>query len=404
MKDARKRKNTTVAPGVNGVILIVATCVYTYAVSRFFGAGRNEIIRNTVAAASGGVLLAYLSGSALLRREYLAENDSHPGRFLFLYLCALVSSAFLRGVPYTGWPFMPVFLVLYLVSNEVVGLFAGTLLLVLASFFAAADASAVFLYLMLGSFVIILHRGAGEKARVRSVALPAVCLQAMLMLAFVLLFARTEDDTSDYLMPVLNLAVSFVLTVIALYADRALTGEKERDRYADINDPMFSLMAAIKTKSEEEYNRAIHTAYLAERVAKALKLNTRAVKTCAYYNRIGCLDDAESVWEEVEHYFLEFEFPKEARTLLQEYITMGDAGPSSAEATCVYICDTLVMSLQYVFHKNKDALVSYDEMIDNVFLHKAEGNEMTLSRMSMRDYHKMRDLLKQEKLYYDFLR
>ena len=404
MKDAKKRKNRAAVPGVNSAVLIVFTCVFVYAVSRYLHAGRDEIIRNMVAAASGSVLLAYLTGSALLRGTLPEENANHPGRFVFLYCCCLVSCAVMRLVPYTGWPFPALFLVLYLFSNEVTGLFSGALLLVITCFLSGADSAAVFLYLMLGCFVIILHQGSPEKAPVRSVALPAVCLHAMLELAFVLLFVHAEGGISGFRAPFLNLAVSFVLMVIALSVYRAITGESGKERYADINDPAFSLLEAMKTKHEEEYYRAIHTAYLTERVAKALKLNTRAAKCCAYYNRIGCLDDTESVWDEVEHYFREFEFPKDACTLLREYITMGDAGPSSPEATCVYVCDTLVMSLQYVFHKNKDAAVNYDEMIDNVFLHKAQGNELTQSRMSIHHYHRMRDLLKQEKLYYDFLR
>ena len=404
MKDAKKRKSITAAPGVNSAVLIVLTCAFTYALSRYLHAGRDEIIRNTVAAASGGVLLAYLHGSAVLRGKMKEENLAHPGRFVFLYLCCLFSCAALRIVPYTGWPFPALFFALYLLSNELTGLFAGTLLLVLTSFLSSADATAVLLYLMAGSFVIILHQGAGERAQIRSVVLPAVCLQAMLELAIVLLFEHTEGGLSAFLAPALNVLLCFILMVIALRVNRAFTGEGELDRYEDINDPAFALMTAIKTKSEEEYNRAIHTAYLAERVAKALKLNAPAVKTCAYYNRIGCLDDTESVWEEVEHYYREFDFPKQACKLLKEYITMDATGPSSPEATCVFVCDTLVMAFQYVFHKNKDAKVSYDEMIDNVFLHKAEGTELMFSRMSLHDYHKMRELLKQEKLYYDFLR
>ena len=404
MKDAKKRKSITVAPGVNSAILIVCTCAFAYVLSRYLHAGRDEIIRNTTAAASGGVLLAYLTGTAVLRGKLKEENEKHPGRFVFLYLCCLAACAALRVVPYTGWPFCAIFLALYLLSNETIGLFSGTLLLVLLSFLSSADATAVLLYLMLGSFVITLHQGAGDRAQTGSVVLPALILQAMLELAVVLLFLHTEGGLAAFTAPALNLVLSFVLMVIALRVNRALTGEGDRVRYADINDPAFALMTAIKTKSEEEYYRAIHTAYLAERVAKALKLNAQAVKTCAYYNRIGCLDDTESVWEEVEHYYREFDFPKEACKLLREYITMGAPGPSSPEATCVYVCDTLVMAFQYVFHKNKDAKVSYDEMIDNVFLHKAEGTELTFSRMSLHDYHRMRELLKQEKLYYDFLR
>ena len=404
MKDAKKRKSIEAAPGINGAILIVATCAFAYAFCRYLHAGRDEVIRNTVAGASGGVLLAYLSGTAYLRGKLKEENQAHTGRFVFLYLCCLLSCAALYFVPATAWPFTAIFFLLYLFSNEVTGLFAGTLLLVLCSLFSAADGSVVFLYLMLGSFVIILHQGADGRAPVRSVILPAACLQAMLSLAFVLLFTNTERGLSVFAAPLLNLAVTCLLMGIALRVNRALTGEGEKDRYADINDPAFALMTAIKTKNEAEYYRAIHTAYLAERVAKALKLNAQAVKCCACYNRIGCLDDTESVWEEVEHYFREFEFPKEAYRLLREYLTMGQRGPSSPEVTCVSVCDTLVMSLQYVFHKNKDATVNYDEMIDNVFLHKAEGKELALSRMSIHDYHKMRDLLKQEKLYYDFLR
>ena len=404
MKDAKKKRNAAVAGSVNGAFLIIATTLFAYAVSRYIHAGRDEIIRNTVAAASGGVLLAYLSTVSVLRGRVNEINASHMGRFVFLYVSCLLSCAALRMVPFTGWPFMAFYLALYLVSNETIGLFSGTVLLVLASFLSSADRTAVLLYLLLGAFVIILHQGSGDRAVIRSVVLPAVLLQILLDLACVLLFVHTETTPAMFTAPLVNAGVTAVLILFILYVYHTVFAIGDTERYPDINDPEFSLMAAIRSKSEEEYFRAIHTAYLAERVAKALKANARAVKTCAYYNRIGCLDDTESIWSEVEHYYREFDFPKEACDLLREYISMGSRGPVSPEATIVWLCDTLVMSLQYVFHKNKDAKVSYDDMIDRLFAHKTEAGELGASRMTMADYKTMRDLLKQEKLYYDFLR
>ena len=68
------------------------------------------------------------------------------------------------------------------------------------------------------------------------------------------------------------------------------------------------------------------------------------------------------------------------------------------------MCDTVVASLVYIFKKDQDAKVDYDDMIDRLFAHKTQEGVFSGCRATMRALQDMKALLKKEKLYYDFLR
>ena len=174
--------------------------------------------------------------------------------------------------------------------------------------------------------------------------------------------------------------------------------------YMDINDPEYALLVQIKEKDKDEYYKAIHTAYLAERASMKLELNSRAVKTCSYYHRISVLSEGKS-WDDVLHYFKDNEFPDEVIPFLNEfYDPRSKSGFVSREATVVNICETVVSSIMYLIRKDKDSKIDYDELIDKIIQHKLDKKEFNRSKLSFSDLENLRKLLKKEKLYYDFLR
>ena len=178
---------------------------------------------------------------------------------------------------------------------------------------------------------------------------------------------------------------------------------KSNDMYMEINDVAYPLLAQLKDKDKDEYFRAVHTAYLAERIALGLGYNDRAVKCCAYYNRIGVLGDGNK-WEQVNHFYTDNHFPEEAVELLHEYIEPEKGAVRSSESLSVLMSQTVIASIMYLIKKNKDVKIDYDKLIEGIFNNKSADEGLRNYSVTYSDYAKMKDILKKEKLYYDFLR
>ena len=388
------------------MLILLGTCAAVIVCCRMGRAGQEILIRNLAVAAVLSLMLAYLYGMRLISGKLPPGAHAHAGRFVAAYYGGLLTGLFLPLFPPLAWPFGAVYLMLYLFSDEVCALYGGSVLLVLAQLFAEGEMSFFLLYFSTGVLVVCLFQGVREngKGALFHAVLPALTGQCVLSLGVVFLFLHTRIAPATFRPLVCNLLVSAVLMLFLVHLHHAVLLRRESERYQEINDPEFSLMAAIRGKDEAEYYRAVHTAYLSERVAQALGKDAAVCKTCACYKRIGCLDGRETVWEDVAHYFTEFDFPAPARALLHGFMETDDAGPSSPEATIVWMCDALVTALLAVFRQDKDAAVSYDDMIDELFAKQREQGTLSGSGLTFREYHEMCMLLKQEKLYYDFLR
>ena len=171
----------------------------------------------------------------------------------------------------------------------------------------------------------------------------------------------------------------------------------------EINDTTFSLLTRLKDEKKEEYYRAIHTAYLAERIAIGLGLNVRAVKNCSYYHKIGLLE-GKTTWEDVKHFYEDEHFPDEAVKFLHEYIEPQKGAERSTESLAVNVSETLISAIMDIFEKNKNTEVDYNKLIDSVLDKKIADKEILNYSVSYRQYDQMRKILKKENLYYDFLR
>jgi membrane-associated HD superfamily phosphohydrolase len=178
---------------------------------------------------------------------------------------------------------------------------------------------------------------------------------------------------------------------------------KSNDNYMEINDSAYPLLVKLRETNKDEYFRAVHTAYLAERIALALGLNDRAVKNVSYYHRIGVLEEKQS-WDDVKHIYIENNFPHEAVDFLQEYIEAPVGKVRSCECFAVYISETVITAINYLIKKDKEAKIDYDKLIDKIFDEKEAKGQLMDYNVTYRQNDQMKKILKKEKLYYDFLR
>ena len=128
------------------------------------------------------------------------------------------------------------------------------------------------------------------------------------------------------------------------------------------------------------------------------------MKSLADYHRIWILNHHRQDWDEIQPYFVEFDFPREALDLLHEYLTGGENAPVSKEATVVMFCDLLVSSLMQAFAQDRERQVEMDSFIEDLVNEKLYHGALNQSELSMRELNEMKKLFKREKLYYDFLR
>lgn len=387
---------------ISAAVLFGTTVLLTYLFSVWKGTDMAGIISNTVLIGIGAAALSFLIADADRRGELDYDNNRYPFRFLLVYEGGLFIAAACAYLPAAGWQFLAVYVALALFSNPILGICAGTLLLSVTSLLSGSGIAMFVMYFLCGTAGIILFRGLDEACRI---AMP-LFLSLLILLtgetAATVIFANEQLKISLFLIPLLNVLISLILLLILLKCFSALVIFRYRDKYLEINDTECGLMIRLKEKSRDEYYQAVHTAYFCERIAKRLSLDEQALKTGGYYHRIGILC-AANTWENVEALLDEYHFPPAAMELMQEYLDSA-TGIRKKETAVLLMADAVVAAILFLFAKNKNAEIDYDQVIETVFRKKQETAQLQDCNISLGELSQMKKLFKEEKLYYDFLR
>lgn len=330
------------------------------------------------------------------------DNEEHPGRFIIIYLICLGGSAVFPLLPIGGWPYLAVFVGLMLFSNQMIGLTAGSTLLMISIFIQGRESSSFFLYFLGGLVGIIVFSYVNEKFKVWLPLLIALLMQMVCLSIQEVLFANEVLSLQMFAIPSMNILVSWILLMILLKFFSFSIIYKARDLYMDINDPECPLLVELKKCSKEEYYHTIHTAYLCDRIAKKLNFDDSVVKACAYYHKIGTIKGKNS-WENVQAILIENNFPLEVQNILNEYLNK-DKRITSKETVLLLFCDTVISSINYLFSRNPKAELDYQKIIDTIFKKKIESGMIDYSNISYGEMREMEKILVEERLYYDFLR
>ena len=351
----------------------------------------------------GVIIFAFISAKE--SGELFYDNDDHTPRFVILICALTICAGIMPMLSPSIWPFLIVFVVLELFSNMTIGILSGSYLLMMTVLLEENGTTSEFaLYFLVGVVGVILFKNLDENMNVGFPIIISLMVMAVLLTAYVVIFASTFFSFSLLLMPIMNLAVNFILLLIVISIFSKVEIIHDGDIYMEINDPEYQLLVELKKRKPEEYFRAIHTAYLSERVSNALLLRTKVVKTCAYYDRIWTSNGSKMNMLAKENDSEILPFPKEAAKTLLE-LSKEDGGIiTSKEASVVYICDSPVATIMYVFHKDNNSVINYDELVEKVFARMLEAGELKNSILSIKEIEAMKTLLKKERLYYDFLR
>lgn len=238
-----------------------------------------------------------------------------------------------------------------------------------------------------------------------NIALPIISVSLFLLLGYsvFVLNTTTEFEPGLYITLLAGFALNIVISIIVLFSYKRYYLLKYEDIYISINDPEYELLTQLKEKSPNEYKIAIHTAYLCDRISSNLSLNRTVAKCMGYYHRIGVLEEGK-ISENTIKLAEANGFPPALLDELRLYEKSGWKYPKSKVATVLNYSSEVIKTILLYYQNYNDKPLDYDSLIDKIFDNKYSNNICRVSDMSLQELDKMKQYLKDEKLYYDFLR
>ncbi|MCL2052511.1 MAG: hypothetical protein FWG91_12405 [Lachnospiraceae bacterium] len=393
-------KNLTVPISI---LFFLVSGLLTGGAAYLYGKTYIEIIRIVILVLLSSGIVLFLFAAAREKNNLLFDNDEHYGRFIGLYLAGLMVALAFPFLPEHGWMYLIIFVVMGLLSNQSVGICAGGTLLMISVLLSPAPAISVFFtYFLSGVVGIILFSYIDEDFRIGLPLFISLSLNLVLIVVNLVMMGENLLTFETLFIIFANLLVCLLLLLVFMRYYSTNVVHRNRDKYMEINDPECPILVELKQKSISEYYQAVHTAYLSDKIAKKLLLDDMATKTCGYYHKIGTLR-GENSWEVINEICREYKFPNPAINLLKEY-TDRDTTLMSKEAVVVLFADTLVASLLYLFSKDPKVQPDYNHIIEAIYEKKVESGIMDKTLITMGEMKEIRKMLKEEHLYYDFLR
>lgn len=403
MKTEKKlAKNTTQTRevGISFITIFLLTLIVgfiTYILNRPIA----EILRNTVTFLWGTFVIVFLWYQSIVHNNLEYDNKNHPLRFLIIFLICFAISIGMIFAPPSVWVFLSIMVVLAMFSNTVIGLTAGSVLLVITTTLSGTGSMYIFfLYFMTGIIGISLFRNLDLDFEVAGPLCISGISSLILQTAYIVIFENQPFSLNIMFMPLLNLFVNLVLLFIILKYFSGLSMYLLQDKYLDINDQEFPVMAELKKNNKELYFEAIHTAYLGERIARKLNMNDKAVKGCCYYYKIASntvTAEGGSGIPLADYY----EFPEDLKALIKEC----QQGIYGSKESCVVLTSNKVIRSITKTQKDKtQTKVSLDHLIDAIFDKMIHTDMLLQCDISIRELRVMKKTYIEEKLYYDFLR
>ena len=375
----------------------ILTAMFAMSISGLFSVilknDLSYILRNIVIS---GICI-FLTGYCIRQCYLYDEYDYDNGKFVFRYWSGLLVSLLVGYVcvfmPPGGWPLIPVFVGLSLLSNPLCGLVGGFSVTFIISILSNCDIEILILYLLCGIISVSLFRKFDEEVHVGiKIFISMLCL-FICELANIYLTLNSRIEVESFIVPLANVIISSIITLGIIKVFSSAVIFKYRDKYLELNDTEYELLSNFRKEHKEDYMHCIHTEYFCERIAARLGFDIDSLKCAGYYHKLVSMD--KSILSTVD-------FPPAAYCILSEY--SDKKNPIKSKETCVLICaDTIMNSIQYLIKKSDGKKVDYDSAIDSVFAHFEKNDTFSSCDISISQLNTIKAIFKEEKLYYDFL-
>lgn len=398
-----KNKKKWLIDGIQSVLFVIVNAGLIYVCSYHYMETEYQILRNVVMGVMGALLVLYVFWSSAANGKLDHDNRTKFGRFTLFYYIGLALVSVFPVLPYSGWPFMVIFTALALFGNMVVGITAGSVLLMIAVFMTPGMSAEVFvLYFMSGVVAVSLFQNLDESFKVGIPIFLSLIFLAVSEMANIILFVNERLNIEMFVIPATNVIINAIMLIALLKVYNHLVANQYQVKYQVINDQEYPLMIKLKEDYKEEYFHTIHMAYLTGRIATKLNMNAEVTKAATYYFKIGNLK-GENTWENVRAICKENRFPGEVTKVLGECLDPSQKYVEK-ETAAVLFADEVITSIQNIFAKDKQAVVDYEKLVDGIFQKRIDSGFLDDNLLTYSELQTMREIFVEAKLYYDFLR
>lgn len=396
-KTSRKRAYIWYVPQIICTVLMLAysVCIYflyDYSVGYILQSGLYSIILLTV------------SGLAV-RRLFLINNNDYElaekklKAFWFVYCIGFALSIACTFLSNTAWPFMCIFVLLGLFGGPAAGIVSGSALLMLSVLLSGESCLVAIVYFIAGALSIIVFIGAEKDFKViKPLLISLIGLMTFLSMG-ILISYDFKASYEVFLMPLTNVAICAVAIYIGYnyYASHlALMGDE--DIYLLLNDTSYPILDDARENDGKNYKYAVHTAHFCELIAEKLGMNKDVLKCAGYYYRFCPMDASKR-----EAFYVENEFPAQVCDILDEYsdfIAKKTDGKIYSRECAVLLCSQMVVVATFGVATEK---AEAEKLVDAAFLQYEKADTFKFSSVRYSDIEAMKQLFKEDKLYYDFL-
>ena len=402
-----EKKNRVISSFMVCLIIIMITPPAASAVVSVFAglASPTLLVRNAVTLLVLSGLLCIALYRSVRERELLFDNRENLIRFVAGYVCCTILASVSVILPEFTLPLAGMSLVAAFLSNVYCGIICG-LIFSSIPFLILPRSVEYFLFEAAVSFMAVILVLAGRKER-RKAAEPVLLFVFGYITLYTALIVLKRFDLapSVILNPLVGLALNIFIMILSVKIVARNIIFAYDDRYQGIVDPEYPLLIELKQTNKREYKRAIHTAYICDRLSDRLGFDRILMKGAGFYHRIGVLSkDYDDVAFATVFMLRHESFPEPLIRLLSEY---GNERLEevSAQAALLCIADSVINEVLNRMEKGEED-INYERLIDNEInrLIGARNGRLQKSDLKIRHLYKIRKYLKEEKLYYDFLR
>jgi len=241
--------------------LFLFTGVFVFAFSFIVGKSYEAILRNTVVSmlSAGTVLFMIKDATGRGPEGFSYDNYYRKRRFVIVFAGMVVLSCVLSLVPNEFWPYMSLFVILALFSNSEIGMIAGISFATISVMLEENGSfGELFMYVLAGAVAIALFRDLQENTAIGLPVFISLLMQAVLIIAYNVLFQNRTLSINILILPILNLMLNLIILLVFLNMFGVYVIRKSNDMYMEINDASYPLLVSLKEKDKDEYFRAIH--------------------------------------------------------------------------------------------------------------------------------------------------
>ena len=401
MTEGSESRNAKGKKLVLQILSYVLPVLFCAAASFLYPISMDEKIRTNVLVILLLFVLWFAEKRSRLAGEYLYDNAAHTERFHTAFPLLFAISCFFPMFTKTGWPLLFFAVVLTLFSDCVTGMVSYVLILSFTCLVGQVDFHTFLFYFISGVCAVILFSALDKRFKIEIPLILSLLCFVVSLCANIVITQNANLSLQMFLVPCISLFLNTVLIVMFLWYVNMAIVSREKTRYQEINDPEYELMCKIRETGKDYYYHAIHTAYLCNRIATRLSMDTDAVRAAGFYHSAGVVKGEDNV-SNLLTVCREYEFPDKVCEILKEYKAGGRI--HTKEAAIVTMSAAVIDSIMYLFAQNPKATIQYSEVIGTLFRKKTEKGIFEQCDISIREMNQMKKILMEEKLYYDFLR